>query len=207
MRFWIKKQQEFFTGLAFVFSVFLNIGLRIEKGWTQEKITQENILSIKQKQKQADEKRKNLEKERKQTLNQLRSLQKKLALNASEAQKLEHKITLAENEINALQRNKTKAEYQLRKDHDSLRNLLAALQKIEQSKPPALLVSPDDVIKAARAAGLIAEITPLIESRANRLKQKLKTYALLRKELINKQEVFLKSQNRHWQLNIHLLKT
>lgn len=164
--------------------------------YAQHNVTQEDVSSIKAKQKEADENRKRLEKERKQTLRQLKELQKKLALNASDVQKLEYEMTLAESEISQLQKEKQRAEYQLKRDQDSLGNLLAALQRIEQRKPPALMIHPDDVIEAARAAGLIAEITPLIENRAENLKTKLKTYARLRQSLIQKQENLIKAEEK-----------
>ncbi|MGF1463787.1 MAG: murein hydrolase activator EnvC family protein [Maricaulaceae bacterium] len=55
----------------------------------------------------------------------------------------------------------------------ALLDVLAALQRFERGRPPALAVSPDDALKAARAAGLLAETTPSLTQRTQAVKADL----------------------------------
>jgi septal ring factor EnvC (AmiA/AmiB activator) len=51
-------------------------------------------------------------------------------------------------------------------DRAALADVLAALARIERSRPPAALVHGQDLVDAARAAGLLAEVAPALEARA-----------------------------------------
>lgn len=55
---------------------------------------------------------------------------------------------------------------QLLSDREALIDVLAALQRIERGTPPALATTPGEAEDAARAASLLAEITPRLQERA-----------------------------------------
>lgn len=54
-------------------------------------------------------------------------------------------------------------------DREALIDVLAALQRIERGTPPALATTPGDAREAARAASLLARITPELQARAGAL--------------------------------------
>ena len=74
-----------------------------------------------------------------------------------------------------------------------LSDVLAALQSLERSKPPALLVSPDDANKAARIAMMLADAAPALEAKAQDLKQSIDALALIQSDLNNQREQFQKT--------------
>jgi len=68
-------------------------------------------------------------------------------------------------------------------EQENLSDVLAALQSLERSKPPALLVSPDDANKAARIAMLLADAAPALEAKAAELRASIETLASIRQNL------------------------
>lgn len=78
-------------------------------------------------------------------------------------------------------------------ERDALGDVLAALQSFEMSRPPALLISPDDANKAARAAMLLAGAAPEIEKRAADLRAKLDRLTAIRAERDRERAAFEKT--------------
>ncbi len=76
----------------------------------------------------------------------------------------------------------------LRAERDSLAQVLAALQRLERANPPALAVSPEDAAEAARAAGLLADLAPRLEARAQAYRESLDELAALRATLTRSRE-------------------
>jgi murein hydrolase activator len=62
---------------------------------------------------------------------------------------------------------------ELGEKQDSLSQLLAALQRLEQNPPPALVVEPDDILSALRGAMLLGTMVPEIRTEAEALALKL----------------------------------
>lgn len=100
-------------------------------------------------------------------------LRQRLIETANALQEAERKIAALEDSIAALEAEKAEAEIALRRESENLSELLAALQSLEMSRPPALLVTPEDANKAARAAMLLSEAAPEVEARAGRLRAAL----------------------------------
>ena len=71
----------------------------------------------------------------------------------------------------------------LAEDRAGLARVLAALQRIEMADPPALAVTPDDAARAARAAGLLAQVAPQLQARAAAVNARLEELERLREEL------------------------
>lgn len=67
-------------------------------------------------------------------------------------------------------------------EQSNVGDVLAALQSIELSRPPAILVSPGDANKAARAAILLAGAAPELEARARALREDLARLKAVRAE-------------------------
>ncbi len=66
----------------------------------------------------------------------------------------------------------------------SLSRVLGALQRMETGSPPALAVNPEDAAEAARAAGLLANIAPQLEARAEAVRARLRELETLRERLL-----------------------
>lgn len=69
---------------------------------------------------------------------------------------------------------------QLRARQDEISDLLGVLQTIETSAPPVLLVHPAGPLGSARAAMMLAELTPALNARADRLRRDLDEVRMLR---------------------------
>ncbi len=66
----------------------------------------------------------------------------------------------------------------LARQQAALMDVMAAIERAEMNHPPALAVSPDDAVKAARAALLLGSVVPELKTRSDALAaslQKLKT--------------------------------
>ncbi len=73
-------------------------------------------------------------------------------------------------------------------DHQlELGALLGAMQTLERQRPPALLVSPDDAVKAVQSAILLDEIVPKLIERADRLAKELLELRTLKEEIVAEQ--------------------
>jgi len=65
-------------------------------------------------------------------------------------------------------------------DREALIDVLAALQRIERGTPPALATAPGEAEEAARAASLLASITPELQARAAALAIELENLRIVR---------------------------
>lgn len=68
-------------------------------------------------------------------------------------------------------------------DHGALVRALAALQRLERARPPAIAVAPGDAADAARAARLLGDVAPALAARAEAARSRLARLAKLGEEL------------------------
>ncbi|MEO1252331.1 MAG: peptidoglycan DD-metalloendopeptidase family protein [Pseudomonadota bacterium] len=129
----------------------------------------------------AEEKR--LRREAEARAQEVAALRHRLIETANSIQDAERKITGLETTIAELEIEQNAAETALAGESENLSELLAALQSLEMSKPPALLVSPGDANEAARAAMLLADAAPEVEARARRLREAIARLAGLTETL------------------------
>ena len=111
------------------------------------------------------------------------ALRHRLIETANSLQEAERKITSLEESIEALEEEQGEAEEALRAESENLSEVLAALQSLEMSRPPALLVTPENANEAARAAMLLSDAAPQVEARAQRLRQAIDRLAALTRTL------------------------
>jgi len=111
------------------------------------------------------------------------ALSQRMIETAEALQQAERRIADIKGEVARLETEKADLETTLIQQRESLSEVLAALQSIERSRPPALLVSPEDASKAARTAMLLADVTPQIEARAALLKTALDDLAAVKADL------------------------
>lgn len=132
-------------------------------------------------EKAAEESR--LKNEAEERENELKSLREQMISTASSLQDAEQKIGEINLEIDRLEGEEKTILVDLTSEQENLGDVLAALQSLERSKPPALLVSPDDANKAARIAMLLADAAPELEKKASALRQSLEQLVKVRTEL------------------------
>jgi len=111
------------------------------------------------------------------------ALRTRLIETANSLQEAERKIASLEESIASLEEEKAEAEIALQAESKNLSEVLAALQSLELSRPPALLVTPEDANKAARAAMLLSDAAPEVEARAARLRAAVERLSALAEEL------------------------
>lgn len=71
---------------------------------------------------------------------------------------------------------------------DMLSELLAGLQRLEQNPPPALVVSPDDILTALRGAMMFGTVVPEMQAETSLLLNQLERLASIRRETESERE-------------------
>lgn len=121
------------------------------------------------------------------------SLRYQLVETANSLQDAERRIAEIADDLAAIDSEANGLEANLAADQAVLGDVLAALQAMELSRPPALFVSPEDANKAARAAILLSDAAPAIRLRAEALRTDLERLATLRAERDRERRAFEKT--------------
>ena len=93
----------------------------------------------------------------------------KLVAISQAMQKQEAAIAESEVELEKLSTDRAALLIGLGEKQEVLSELLAALQRLEQNPPPALVVEPDDILSALRGAMLLGTIVPELREDADKL--------------------------------------
>lgn len=110
---------------------------------------------------------------RAQLSEELQTLQSEAAASAAAIQTLERDLSRAERRIVELGGRDKELSDSLQARRGRISPLLGALQRLRRNPPPALAVSPDDAVAAARGAMLIAQVAKKLEQEAASLAQEL----------------------------------
>lgn len=102
----------------------------------------------------------------------------------------------AEDRLDLMEQEANVKAAKIRKDHQDLKELLAALQRSEMSPPPPLAVTPDDTLAATRSAILLAATAPKLRDRANALKGELTELTELRNDVAQEREKYATEEKR-----------
>ncbi len=114
-------------------------------------------------------------------------LQADLVALGDEIAGLERDAAAARTRLAELTEQEQAAAGALAADRAALLRILAALQRAEMQRPPPLAVSPDDAVEAARAAILLAAVTPGLDARASEARARIAEIVALREELAREQ--------------------
>ncbi|MHA7872962.1 MAG: murein hydrolase activator EnvC family protein, partial [Hyphococcus sp.] len=152
--------------------------------------SEQDLQEIERQLKDRAEEEKRLRREAEERDKEVAALRYRLIETANSLQDAERRITELEESIASLSEEKADAQSQLAAESDNLSDVLAALQSLELSKPPALLVSPEDANKAARAAMLLSDAAPIVEARAARLRAAIARLAALTEALESERTAF-----------------
>jgi septal ring factor EnvC (AmiA/AmiB activator) len=109
-------------------------------------------------------------------------LSRQVVLTAQSVRSLEDKITLSEKRLAELAQTAEKITASLKSRHDVIAELLAALQRLGRNPPPALLVEPENALKAVRSAILLGAVLPEFTEEAKFLAQELEDLVRVRKD-------------------------
>ena len=96
-----------------------------------------------------------------------------LAAIAQSVQAQEQLVAASEAELKRLGAERAKLLTDLGENQDSLSELLAGLQRLEQNPPPALVVEPNDILSALRGAMLLGTLVPELRTEAEALALRL----------------------------------
>ncbi|MEE9329094.1 MAG: peptidoglycan DD-metalloendopeptidase family protein [Parvularculaceae bacterium] len=125
-----------------------------------------------------------------QRQDELRLLTNNMIDAANSLRETEAHATELETSLAALEQTISIAEVDLEAKQHSLSKILAALQQLELSRPPALAVSPADATEAARAAITISAIAPDLQAKAETLQAEIVSVSRLRAQKnIERQEL------------------
>ncbi|WP_411816908.1 murein hydrolase activator EnvC family protein [Hyphococcus sp. DH-69] len=146
-------------------------------------VNADDLEKVEQQLKERADEEKRLRKEVAAKQKEVAALRNRLIETANSLQQAEREIADLEASINSLEIEKAEAEKALQTESRNLSEVLAALQSLELSRPPALLVTPEDANKAARAAMLLSDAAPEVEARAARLRAAVERLTSLAEEL------------------------
>jgi len=93
----------------------------------------------------------------------------------------EGQVAVVEARLSEVIANENRIRERLDGADSDISNLLAALQRIGRSPPPALLVDPEDALGSARSAILITAILPQLRAKASSVSTDLETLLSVRK--------------------------
>ncbi len=110
------------------------------------------------------------------------SLQRQLVALAARREAYQQQLGETEDKLAALARRESHIVTRLAAERASLMDFLAALERSGMEHPPALAVSPDDAIAAARAAMLLSQAAPQLQARADALAKSLRTLDQVRRK-------------------------
>lgn len=158
-------------------------------------VDSDELKAVEQELKERAEEEKRLRNEAAAKQREVAALRNSMIETANSIQQSERKIADLEESIEDLEAEKTEAEAALKKESENLSDVLAALQSLEMSRPPALLVTPEDANKAARAAMLLSDAAPEVEARAARLRAAIERLAKLAEELDRDRKSFAKEND------------
>jgi septal ring factor EnvC (AmiA/AmiB activator) len=134
--------------------------------------------SIAQNQKIAEKLRTEIEE-----MNGDRTQQNAALIAAAQRVKLgEIEVGAMEERLAELQASETKIRQHLDNSNIDVATLLAALQRISRTPPPAMIVNPTDALSSARGAILLAEVLPQLTSEAKAVNSGLNELLLIRQE-------------------------
>lgn len=99
---------------------------------------------------------------------------------AATARQQEAQLAKTTARLDKLQTDNAKALLALARKRESLSKLLAGLQRLEQNPPPALVVSPGDVLQALRGAMMFGAVIPDLRRDMDELRTALKDVEAIR---------------------------
>ncbi|MCI5047228.1 MAG: peptidoglycan DD-metalloendopeptidase family protein [Aquisalinus sp.] len=124
---------------------------------------------------------------------ELDGLRARLIESADSLKEAETSATRIEGRLEDLETEALLVQQDLDTRQREISDILAALQSLERSKPPALAVSPDDAAQAARAAMTLSGTVPDLQVKVDELQSVIDRNALLQREMREERATLLQS--------------
>jgi septal ring factor EnvC (AmiA/AmiB activator) len=150
------------------------------------------LESIRAQQKRAAETEAALKRELAAIGDDRRKLNQALIDTAARLRALEARIAAAEHRLQSLAEDERKLRLALSGKREIVADVLAALQRMGRTPPPALWVSPQDALGAVRSAILLGAVLPEIQGQAETLAAELSALAGVRRQIVEAQERHLR---------------
>lgn len=152
--------------------------------------------SLTKAEEQARAKEAELAKKRKTVSAEITDLKKSLAKSAKQTRAFERENAELISSLNELTTQNQSLEAKLSSDRQGMIELLAALQRLENTPPTAIVSTPEDAIKAAQAAQLMANLRQSLQERASELSASLSDIAKAREDIAQQQRALDASQTK-----------
>ena len=165
------------TGLM---ALFLMLGVQAASAQTAPGRDEEKRLEAARDKAQAQARK--LRQDSAQINRDIVSLQQQLVALAARRDAYQQQLGETEDTLAALSRQETAILARLEARRAALMDFLAALERSGMEHPPALAVSPDDAIAAARAAMLLSQAAPQLRARADALAASLRDLDAVRRK-------------------------
>jgi murein hydrolase activator len=123
-------------------------------------------------------------------------LRRRLVDAASNRDRLEREVESTEIRLIRMRRSEREANAKLMANRAALEDVVIALIAMERDRPPALAVRPDNAAEAARAAILMGEVAPILESRARKAAQDIAALRNLRQTILLQNDRYREANNR-----------
>lgn len=124
------------------------------------------------------------------------SVAERLAALAAQIQAQEALIADSEKALKKMAEERVILLARLGEKEDSLSELLAALQRLEQNPPPALVVEPGDILSALRGAMLLGTLVPELKGEAEALTADLDKLAQVEAAIRSRKEEMREEKTR-----------
>lgn len=138
---------------------------------------------IEQERKDTEAKKAELEEQSKKLGEDMKSTQKQLVGIAADVKKNEARLNELEKRMGDNRIEQDEIQARLKKDKNSIGNLVLALERLDRTPPEAILARPGAPLETAQSAMLLQSILPNIYGRAESLKKDLTRLDALLKEL------------------------
>jgi murein hydrolase activator len=171
---------------------FLNVAiltfcLTAQQAWAQEtsslQPTTEDLTSVENALAQSKLRQEQLSAAQQAAIRAQEEMSDKLVALALTTSEQEQSLAKAEKRLKKLKTELAKAYLSLATRRNELSKLLAGLQRLQQDPPPALVVSPNDVLQALRGAMMFSAVVPELRAKADSVKADLNTLNNLKASL------------------------
>lgn len=153
----------------------------------------DRLEKIEQQLNRARVRAKSLEQEADALADEAVGLRRKIIAAAARIQASETQITVAETRLRKLTFEHTVIAKELVSRHAVLGELLAGLQKLRRNPPPALVVQPNDALKAVRSAMLLGTVVPEVRAQAEKLGASLNRLQAIRTDIVSERQALKSS--------------
>jgi septal ring factor EnvC (AmiA/AmiB activator) len=154
----------------------------------------QELQTIRNEHKKARELESKLQREIEQIGDDRRKLNRQIIDVATRVRSLEHRMAAAEQRLQPLDQQERTLRESLEARRHVIGNVLAALQRIGRSPPPAMLVTPEDALQSVRSAILIGAVLPEMRGEVQTLATDLSMLAAVRREIASERSQLEKSR-------------